>query len=240
VGGVSADRRRTTICIADDARVVRTALRCLLEQERDLHVTGESDDGLGVLRLVERLRPDVLLVDVLLPGLYGLEVTRRVRAQVPATAVIVLSRYASAWYVVEALRNGAAGYVVKQAEAVELVRAIRAVAAGHHYLSTPLSRTPVERWLRHARAFSGDPYQALTNREREVLQLVAEGHTSPAIARRLRISPRTVESHRAAVMHKLGIKSHGALIRYALARGVVPPPEPLAPDLAAIAKIDRS
>jgi DNA-binding NarL/FixJ family response regulator len=217
------------IVLADDQHVVREAIKCLIQVEADLSVVGETADGLEVAPLVERLEPHVLVVDVAMPGLYGLEITRQVRGRSPRTAVVVLSRYVNEWYVTEALRNGAAGYVVKQAPAHELTRAIRTVAQGRRYLSSPLSPEDVQSWLLQAERLSGDSYEALTGREREVLQLVAEGYSSTRIARRLSISVRTAEAHRANVMRKLRLKNYTALIRYALARGVLPPIEPLPP-----------
>jgi two-component system, NarL family, response regulator NreC len=216
------------IVLADDQNVVREAIKCLLEIERDFEVVGEADDGLAVVPLVERLRPDIVILDVAIPGLFGLEVTRQVRQRLPQTAVIVLSRYVNEWYVTEALRNGAAGYVAQHADARELIRAVRSVAQGQRYLSAPLSMDDVQTWLTQSR-HAGDPYETLTSREREVLQLVAEGYSSMRVARRLTISVRTAEAHRANVMRKLRLKNHTALIRYALARGVLPPLEPLPP-----------
>src|SRR3989441_2210759 len=200
----------------------------------DFEVVGETADGLSVSALVERLKPEVLIVDVAMPGLYGLEITRQVRERSPKTAVIVLSRYVNEWYVTEALRNGASGYVVKQAEAHELTRAVRTVAQGRRYLSSPLSPEDVQSWLLQAERLTGDSYESLTGREREVLQLVAEGYSSTRIARRLSISVRTAEAHRANVMRKLRLKNYTALIKYALARGVLPPIEPLPPGFRAL------
>ena len=216
------------IVLADDETVVRQAIKCLLEAERDFEVVGEVADGLAVVPLVERLRPDVIILDVTIPGLFGLEVTRQVRQRSPQTAVIVLSRHVNEWYVTEALRNGAAGYVAQHADAGELIRAVRSVVQGEQYLSAPLSMDDVQTWLTQSRHV-GDPYETLTSREREVLQLVAEGYSSTRVARRLTISVRTAEAHRANVMRKLRLKNHTALIRYALARGVLPPLEPLPP-----------
>lgn len=215
--------RMTRILLADDQQVVRQALRCLLERETDLRVVGETSDGLEVVPLAERLRPDVLVTDVAMPGLYGLEVTRRVRDTVPSTGVVILSRYPQEWYVTEALRRGALGFVVKQSDAAELLRAVRAVARGRPYIGAPLSDDPVDVWMGRARRASADPYDTLTSREREILQLVAEGYSSTAIARRLAISARTVEAHRANVMHKLRLRNRAGLIRYALSRGVLTP-----------------
>ena len=216
------------IALADDRNVVREGIKCLLEAERDFEVVGEVDDGLAVAPLVERLRPHIVILDGAIPGLFGLEVTRQVRQRSPQTAVIVLSRDVNEWYVAEALRNGATGYVVQHAEARELIRAVRAVARGERYLSAPMSMDDVQTWLTATR-HAGDPYETLTGREREVLQLVAEGNSSTRVARRLTISVRTAEAHRANVMRKLHLKNHTALIRYALARGVLPPLEPLPP-----------
>jgi DNA-binding NarL/FixJ family response regulator len=230
------DRRSTAgairIVLADDQTIVREAVKCLLESEPDFDVVGEVDDGLAVAPLVERLKPHVVILDVAMPGLFGLEVTRQVRQRSPQTAVIVLSRYVSQWYVTEALRNGASGYVAQHAEARELIRAVRSVAQGKRYLSAPLSMEDVQTWLTQG-PHGGDAYETLTAREREVLQLVAEGYSSTRVARRLTISVRTAEAHRANVMRKLRLKNHTALIRYALARGVLPPLEPLPPGLRA-------
>jgi two-component system, NarL family, response regulator NreC len=219
--------------MADDQPVVRQALRCLLERETDLQVVGETSDGLEILPLVGQLKPDVLITDVAMPGLYGLEVTRRVRELAPATGVVILSRYPNEWYVTEALRRGALGYVVKQSDVADLLRAVRTVARGRRYLGTPLSDDSIDVWMARANRKAPDPYDTLTGREREILQLVAEGYTSTAMARRLAISPRTAEAHRANVMRKLRLRNQAALIRYALSRGVLAPvlalPQPLDP-----------
>jgi two-component system, NarL family, response regulator NreC len=218
-----AKAKMTRILLADDQQVVRQGLRCLLDHEQDLQVVGETSDGLEVVPLVKRLRPDVLITDVAMTGLYGLEVTRRVREQAPGTGVVILSRYTNEWYVTEALRLGALGYVVKQSDAADLLRAVRLVARGRHYLGAPLSEDPIDVWIARAARADSDPYDTLTTREREILQLVAEGYSSTAISRRLAISARTAEAHRANVMRKLRLRNQAALIRYALSRGVLAP-----------------
>ena len=214
---------RTTIVLAEAQHLVRRGIRCLVEGEADFKVVGEVADGLEAVRLVQRLKPRVLIVAVAIPGLNGLETTRQVHQQSPTTAVIVLSMFSHEQYVVQALKNGASGYVVKYAKPAELMRAIREVVTGHRYLSEPLSERPLQTWLQRARSAPGDPYETLTPREREVLQLVAEGHSSDRIARRLSISRRTAESHRASIMRKLECRNQVNLVRYVLARGILGP-----------------
>jgi len=213
----------TRILLADDQQVIRQALRCALERESDLQVVGETSDGLQIVPLVERLRPDVVITDVTIAGLYGLEVARRVCELTPATAVVILSRYTQEWYVTEALRRGALGYVMRQSDIADLLRAVRTVARGRPYVGVPLSEESIDVWMARAQRAAPDPYDTLTSREREILQLVAEGYSSTAMARRLAISARTVEAHRANVMRKLHLRHQAALISYALSRGVLAP-----------------
>lgn len=212
-----------SILLADDHHVVRQGLRALLEAEPGFHVVGEAADGVETTQLVEQLRPDVLVLDLMMPSLNGLEVTQLVNQRSPGTSVIILSMYDNEAYVVEALKNGAAGYVLKNATVECLVEAVQAVIEGRRYLSPPLSEHTIETYMRKAREAPFDPYETLTNREREVLHLVAEGYTNAEIADRLFISRRTVETHRANMMRKLGLKSHIDLLRYALRRGILPP-----------------
>jgi len=211
-----------SILLADDHQVVRQGLRALLEAEPDFRVVGEAADGLEATRLVELLHPDVAVVDLIMPGLNGLEVTRQITTRVPKTRVVVLSMHANEAYVLEALRNGAAAYVLKDSSAAELVGAVRAVVAGRHYLGAPLSERAVDTYRQRAKEATLDIYETLTTREREVLHLAAEGHTNAEIAARLGISPRTAETHRANLMHKLGLQTQTDLVRYALRRGIIP------------------
>jgi two-component system response regulator NreC len=213
----------TTILLADDHRMVRQGFRALLEGEKDFRIVSETGDGLEAMRLAEQLKPRVLVLDLMLPGLRGLEVTRQVKRRGLPTKVVILSMHANEAYVMEALRNGASGYVLKDANASELVRAVREAVAGRRYLSPPLSEPAMEAYLEKAQAAGTlDVYETLTNREREVLQLTAEGHTSASIAGKLYISPRTVEIHRSNVLRKLSLRSQTDLIRYALQRGILP------------------
>jgi two-component system response regulator NreC len=212
----------TSIVLADDHHVVRQGLRALLSAEPDLTILGEAADGLTATEIVERLRPDVLVVDPMMPGRNGLEVTRQVARRGGRTRVVLLSMHANEGYVLEALRNGATAYVLKDGTAAELIRAVREAAAGRRYLSPPLSERAIETYLAKAESTPLDLHETLTTREREVLQLVAEGHTNAAISARLFISPRTVEIHRAHLMRKLGLRNQTDLIRFALRRGILP------------------
>jgi two-component system response regulator NreC len=162
-------------------------------------------------------------VDVMMPGLSGLEATRQVHERFPKTQVVVLSMHSSEAYVLEALRTGAMGYVLKDSDATALVQAVHEAYAGRRYLSPPLSDVIIDAYVNKSRETTLDIYDTLTNREREVLHLAAEGRTNADIASRLGISPRTVEIHRTNMMRKLGLHSEHELIRYALRRGILPP-----------------
>lgn len=211
------------ILLADDHQIVREGFRALLEAEPDFEIVAETGDGLEAVRLAEHQKPHVLVVDLMMPGLNGLEVARQITQRLPRTHVVVLSMHANEAYVLEALKNGACAYVLKDASAAELVRAVREANVGRRYLSPPLSEPAIDNYIQRTRnSDSLDLYDTLTNREREVLQLGAEGHTNAEIASRLFISPRTVETHRANVMHKLGLRSQTELVRYALRRGILP------------------
>lgn len=207
-----------TILLADDHIVVRQGLRSLLEAQPDFAVIGEAKDGPETLQQVDALQPQVLVLDLVMPGMSGMEVVRRVHEQ---TRVIILSMHSNEAYVVEALRNGAYGYVLKDATAGELIQAIRAVVKGQRFLSAPFSERGIEAYLRRSRTGPLDPYETLTAREREVLALAASGLSNPEIAARLTISPRTAEIHRANMMHKLDLHSQTDLVRYAIRRGLV-------------------
>jgi DNA-binding NarL/FixJ family response regulator len=214
-----------SVLLADDHAIVRQGLRAVLQTVPDLHLAGEAADGQEALRQLDRLGPDVLVLDLMLKGLNGLEVARQAAKRAPRTKVVVLSMHADPAYVIEALRAGACGYVAKDAGVEELVTAVREAAAGQRYLSPPLSEALLGAYARRAGAGPADPYEALTAREREVLQLTAEGHSGTAIAERLFISPRTVETHRANLMRKLGLRNQKELVRYALQRDALPPPD---------------
>lgn len=194
----------------------------MLEAESDFSVVGEAGDGLEALRLADQLNPNVLVLDLMMPGLNGLEVARQMNKHAPHTRIVVLSMYSNEAYVLEALGNGASAYVLKDSSSADLVHAVREVAAGRRYLSPPLSDRAIEAYQEKAKAATLDKYETLTTREREVLQLAVEGHTSTEIAARLGISSRTAEAHRSNLMHKLGLHTQADLIRYALRRGIIP------------------
>ncbi len=212
----------TTIVLADDHHVVRQGLRALLETEPDFRVVEEASDGLEVVRLVEKLKPDILVVDLMMGGMNGLEAARQVRKLSPHTNVVILSMHGNESYVIEALRAGAKAYVLKESSSEDLVRAVREASAGHHYLGSSLSERAIETYMSKTATTAQDPYKALTTREREVLHLVAQGKTSIEIAEKLYISRRTVEIHRANMMRKLSLRTKTDLIRYALRRGIPP------------------
>lgn len=215
-------KHKTSIVLADDHQVVRQGLRALLETESDFSVIGDAGDGLTAISLVDRLKPDVLLLDLMMPGLNGQEVTRRVCKLSPTTRTVVLSMHSSEPYVMEALRNGATGYVLKDASCADLIHAVREVMAGRRYLSPPLSERAIDAYREKAKGVAWGRYDMLTAREREILQLVAEGHTNNEIAKRLGISPRTAETHRTHLMRKLQLRTHTDLIKYAIEQRIIP------------------
>jgi two-component system response regulator NreC len=207
---------RIKVLLADDHKIVRQGLRALLNAQADLAVVGEASDGREAVELAASLKPDVVLMDLMMPNLSGLEATHQIRTH--DVQVVILSMHANTAHAIQALRNGAIGYVLKDSDAQEVINAVRAAAERQRYLD-PAIANPVMEALIHNEAADGDPYQVLTEREREILQLVAEGHTNAAIAQKLSISLRTVETHRANLMRKLDIHSPADLVRYAIRHG---------------------
>jgi len=212
----------TTIVLAEDHLVVRQGLRTLLEAESDFRVVGEAGNGLQAVQQVERLKPDILVVDLMMPGLNGLEVARRVGQCSPRTHVVILTMHANESYVQEALCAGAMAYILKDSSFTELAYSIREAAADRHFLSPPLNENAIDTYIQTVREKTvRDLYEMLSTREREVLHLAAEGLTNAEIAARLFLSRRTVETHRASLMHKLGLHTQTDLVRYALQRGII-------------------
>jgi len=212
----------TTVLLVDDHHVVRRGIRALLENEAGILVVGEAGTGVEAARLTQQLKPDVLIIDLMLADMSGLEVIRQVRKRAPATSAVVLSMYGNDCYVVEALQAGAKAYVLKDSPPEELMRAVREAALGRRYLAPPLSDRAIEVYLLRSEDSQLDPYDMLTSREREVLHLAAQGMTSSETANRLCISPRTVEVHRARVMQKLGLHNRTELIHFAIRQGIIP------------------
>jgi DNA-binding NarL/FixJ family response regulator len=209
------------VVVADDHPIVRQGLRNLLNSERDIKIVGEASDGLSALEMVDKQRPDVLIVDMMMPGLNGLEVIRRAKQSMRSLRIIVLSMQNADAYVVDALKLGASGYILKDTGPTELIQAIRDVVAGQRYLSPAISERLDNTLTSSAGEITEDPYSRLTNREREIFQLIAEGNTNTEIATCLSISVRTAELHRSNVMSKLSLHSQNDIIRYALKRGIL-------------------
>jgi DNA-binding NarL/FixJ family response regulator len=210
----------TRIVLAEDHHLVREGLRALLEAEPGLAIVGEAAEGSEVPEVVARLDPDILLLDWLMQGVGGGATVREVLERCPRTRVVILSLYDNVAYVDEALRSGASGYVLKGARSDELVAAITEACAGRCYLSPPLSEGALADYRRRALAAPVDPFATLTQREREVLQLAADGLNNPQIGAQLKISARTVEVHRLNMMRKLGLRSQTDIVRFAMRRGV--------------------
>lgn len=210
----------TTVVLADDHDIVRRGVRSLLEADGRFTIVAEVADGLSAVQMVEKFKPHLLFLDLSLPRLHGLEALRQIRITSPHTKVLVLSMHNDEPYVIEALRSGAAAYILKGSESDEIVRATQEVLTGRRFLSAPLTE-----WAITALAVktpdSSDPYNTLSPREREVLQLGAEGLGNAEIAEKLFISARTAETHRANLMRKLSLQSQTDLVRYAIRRGLI-------------------
>jgi len=210
---------KTRVLIADDHALVRSGLRALLEAQTDIEVAGEADDGVSVVERCRQLRPDVVLLDLTMPGRGGLPAAAELRRLCPETKVLVLTMHEDEGYVRLARRAGAAGYVLKRALATELIKAIRTVHEGGTYVTPALAAAFAEAELPAAEVRA----TTLTEREREVVGLIALGHTNAAVARKLHISEKTVETHRAHVLAKLGLNSRADLVRFALEHGLLKP-----------------
>lgn len=210
------------VVLADDHTLVRAGIRALLEKLPDVHVVAEASDGREAVHLVTTTQPDVVLMDIAMPGLNGLEATRRLVKEFPAIRVLILSMHKNEEYVWQALRAGAVGYLLKDADLAELALAITAVTHGETYLSPPISKHVIREYVQRV---GGEEtgLEQLTPRQREILQLIAEGHTTKMIAQRLGLSVKTVETHRVQMMERLDIHEIAGLVRYAIRMGVVLP-----------------
>ncbi len=209
--------KRIRILLADDHAVVRQGFKMILDAEADMEIVGEAGNGRQAVDLAEQLRPDVVVMDVAMPELNGIEATRRLASSVPHARVIALSMHKDSVFVREILRAGARGYLLKDSGAADLVAAIHAVASGESYLSPAVSNAVLDDYRRHVT----NPIDLLTSREREVLQLLAEGKTNKEIAGVLNLSVYTVEAHRGRIMEKLNVHSINELVRFALRNGLI-------------------
>jgi two-component system, NarL family, response regulator NreC len=209
--------KRTTVLLVDDHALVRQGFRMIISAEPDFEVIGEASNGREAVNQAESLQPDIVLMDVSMPDLNGIEATRRIVTIAPRTRILALSMHRDSVYVREILRAGASGYLLKEAGDHDLLTAIRAIAQGQGYLSPAVSDAVLNDYRKHVT----DPIDLLTSREREVLQLIAEGKTNKEIAMVLDLSTYTVESHRGRIMEKLNLHSAGELVRFAFRNGLI-------------------
>ena len=222
------------IFLADDHTVMRAGIRLVLERQPDLHVVGEASDGRETVNAIERLHPDVVVMDISMPNLNGIEATRQILANGVAVSIVVLSMHADEEYVLRALKAGARGYLLKESAEADLIAAVRAVISGKSFFSPAVSRLLVEDYVRQLQDRDiEDSYELLTTRERETLQLVAEGKSNKDIANLLNLSVYTVETHRSNIMRKLNLHSVAEVVLYAVKKHIVqvasPPPDLAAP-----------
>jgi len=211
------------VLLVDDHAILRAGLRALLETYADVEIVGEANDGSEAIEQVRKLRPDVVLMDVAMPGMNGLVATRYILEENPATKVLILTQYGNKEYVLPLLEAGAAGYVLKQAADTDLIKAIRSVYRGDSFLYPPIAKMVLEAYVSEEQP--PDPYDTLTAREREILVLVAQGYSNREIADILHISPKTVDVHRTRFMKKLDLHSVAEVTRYAIRHGLLDPDE---------------
>jgi two-component system, NarL family, response regulator NreC len=223
-GALANDVQTVRILLADDHTVVRQGLRKVLEERADWKVVAEAGDGREAVRQAEQLKPDVAIIDVAMPLLNGVEATRQIVKHVPSVRVLVLSMHADDAYVTQILQAGASGYLLKDSADVDLIQAVAAVSQGKSFFSPAVARLMLDDYVKQR---TGDPvvvidrYETLSDREREVFQLIAEGKTNKDIAGLLFISPSTVETHRAHIMEKLDVHSASEIVLYAVRRGII-------------------
>lgn len=210
------------VLVADDHTIIRSGLRHLLERESDIEVVGEAADGREALELAEKLHPDVVLLDITMPKLNGIDVSRQVVAKLPKVSIIILSMHSDESYVLKSLKAGARGYLLKDSAESDIINAVRAVSRGKAYFSPEISRMLVDDYVRQLQQRGvDDSYELLSSREREIFQLLAEGHSNKEISTMLNLSPHTVETHRGNIFEKLNLHSLPELILYAVRKGVI-------------------
>jgi two-component system, NarL family, response regulator NreC len=210
------------VLLADDHTILRAGVRMMLNAQPDIEVVGEASDGRHAIAEAQRLQPDVILMDITMPDLNGIEATRQVKRLLPEIKVLVLTMHENEEYLFQVLRAGASGYMLKEAADTELISAIRIITNGSFYLSSSAQSMMVGDYLQRVRSGEErDSYSELTEREREILKHVAEGYTNNQIAERLFISPKTVDTHRTHIMDKLNLHSRAELVKYAMRRGLL-------------------
>jgi len=212
------------VLIADDHTLFRESLRSLLKAAEDIEVVGEAEDGIEAIYKATQLHPDIVLMDIAMPNINGLQATRRMKSDNPSVKVLILTMYETEQYVSEMLRCGASGYILKRAPARELISAIRAVSQGEAYLSPSIARKVMDKYSEQIKAVEKqETEEHLTDRERDIICLIAEGNTNPEIAKLLNISIYTVQTHRLNLMKKLKIHNRTELVRYAIREGLIVP-----------------
>ncbi|MDH7515535.1 MAG: response regulator transcription factor [Bacteroidota bacterium] len=217
---VRSQKESIAVCLADDHQLVREGLRVLLEAEGDIHVVGEASDGRTAIALVADRQPDIVVMDITMPELNGIDATRRIREEYPSTRVVILSMHATREHVFRAIRAGADGYVLKESAANEVVSAVRSVARGHRYLSEKIVDLVIDDYIQ-AGEQERSPLDRLSAREREIFQLTAEGKSLKDIAETLFLSPKSVETYRSRVYDKLGVRDLPGLVKLAIQFGII-------------------
>jgi len=208
-----------SVLLADDHAVVRDGLRALLEAQTDIEVVGDAANGREVLRLAQQLHPDVVVMDIAMPELNGVEATQQMHDAYPSTQVLILSMHSTTEHIFRALQAGARGYLLKDSAGAEVADAVRVVHAGRRYLSQKIAATVIDDYI--AERHRASPLESLSSRERQILQLVAEGKSSAEIAAILFLSPKTVDTYRSRLMHKLDIGDLPSLVKFAIQHGVI-------------------
>ncbi|MEK6766189.1 MAG: response regulator transcription factor [Planctomycetota bacterium] len=211
------------VLLADDHTIVRQGLRALLDSQEDIEVVGEAEDGRQAFEKTKELIPDIVVIDITMPNLNGIEATRQIKKLNPEIKVLVLTVHDNEEYIHQILQAGASGYLLKESAVTDLVSAINAVKKGGIFLSPAISKVVVKDYIRHAEEGTGDfdSLNILTNREREVLQLIAEGHTNREVAHILKLSVKTVDVHRSHIMEKLNIHDVTGLVKYSIRKGLI-------------------
>ncbi len=216
--------KKIRVLLADDHAIVREGVRRILMAEPDIEVVAEADDGLGAVEQAKKLKPDVAVLDISMPGINGIEATKQIRAALPNTHTLALTMHSDDSYVFQVLKAGASGYVLKRAAATDLVQAIRAARRGEAFLYPAVAKAVVADYLKRLESGEGrETYDGLTDREKEILTLVADGATNQEIAQKLFISVKTVQTHRAHIMEKLNLHDRTMLVRYAIRKGLIEP-----------------